>query len=60
VPNGTCDEELVGAGPCYLPAGHEGECDHNDQQRGATRVEDAHKQEAEWLNDFLHEHDNQA
>jgi hypothetical protein len=58
--NETCDKKLAGARPCHLPAGHEGECDHNDEHSGATPTEDAHEQEGEWLDDFVHDHDDQA
>jgi hypothetical protein len=55
--NEMCDKQAVGAGPCHLPAGHKGECDHKDEQRD---MEDAHQQAGEWLDDFMHHDDNQA
>lgn len=36
-----------------------GGCEHNEEQRDATAMEDGHEQAAEALDDFLH-HNNQA
>ena len=57
MPNETCDKQLAGAGSCHLPAAHEGECDHEDKQ---STMEEAHQQQGEWLDDFIHHRDNQA
>ena len=57
MPDEMCDKQVAGAGPCHLPAGHKGECDHKDKQ---SEMEDAHQQEGEWLEDFIHHDDNQA
>jgi len=57
MPNETCDKQIAGVGPCHLPAGHAGECDHKDEQRN---MEDAHQQEAETLDDFMHNDDKKA
>jgi hypothetical protein len=57
MPNETCDKELAGAGPCHLQAGHAGGCEHKAEQRG---MEEAHQQEAETLDDFVHHDDDQA
>ena len=56
VPDEMCDKQVTGAGRCHLPAGHKGECDRKDEKRD---VEDAHQQEGEWLDDFIHHDDNQ-
>jgi hypothetical protein len=57
MPNETCDKQIAGVGPCHLPAGHAGECDHQDEHRN---MEDAHQQEAETLDDFMHNDDKKA
>ena len=60
MPNETCGKQLAGPDLCNLTAGHEGECGHNGEQSGATEMEIAHKQEGEWLNDFVQDPDYQA
>lgn len=54
VPDEACDSELADAGLCRLAAGHQGDCDPNDERQGTAIMKEGHEQAGKWLDDFIH------